>query len=216
MDWIVLIAASFATGFAAAIPVGATHIEIAKRSIVLRIKSAFMIILGALISDLIYGFVAMYGIAPFLQDKYVEAFFWLIGAVVLIILGVFTIIYSDKVNEGRDRPLFKSNFSLIVGFTINTVNPSMIFWWLFCFELFKNIGIVHTATLSVKTAFVVSGIAGMGAYYSLFVIFLKKVGSTGIIRKYESKINKVFGALLISLSIYFIYKAIEIGCLLKL
>jgi len=216
MDWVVLTAASFATGFAAAIPIGATHIEIAKRSMALRFKSAFMIILGALISDLIYGFVAMYGIAPFLQDRYVEAFFWFIGAVVLIILGVFTIIYSDKVNKSRDIHLFKNNLSLIIGFTINTVNPSMIFWWLFCFELFKNMGIVHTATLSVKTAFVVFGIMGMGTYYSLFVIFIKKVGSTGIIKKYESKINKVFGALLISLSIYFIYKAIETGCSLKL
>ncbi len=216
MDWIVLTVASFATGFASAIPIGATHIEIAKRSIVLRIKSAFMIILGALISDLIYGFVAMYGIAPFLRDRYVETFFWLIGAVVLIILGVSTIIYSDKVNDEKDKPLFKTNFSLLVGFIINTVNPSMIFWWLFCFELFKNIGIVHTATLSIKTAFVVSGIMGMGAYYSLFVIFIKKVGSTGIIKKYESKINKVFGVLLIGLSVYFIYKAIEIGYSLKL
>ncbi len=55
-----------------------------------------MIIAGSAASDMIYGFIAMFRIATFLKDEKVEAFFWFVGGTILIILGIFTLIYSDK------------------------------------------------------------------------------------------------------------------------
>lgn len=211
MSWIILIVASFTMGFLTAVPIGATQIEAAKRSMSGHIKGALMLILGAVVSDMLYGFAALYGIAPFLQDRYVEAFFWFIGAVILIILGVFTIIHSDKINKNTDKPLlFRSKISFLVGFSIDTANPSMIFWWLFCFEFLKNAGVIHAPVASVKTTFIISESLGIGAYLALLAIFLKKTGNF-IIKKYESKINKVFGILLICFSVYFILRAIELS-----
>lgn len=206
---IVLIAASFAMGFLTAIPIGATQIEVAKRSMSGHIKGALMLILGAVVSDLLYGFVALYGMLPFLQDRYVEAFFWFISAVILIILGSFTIIYSDKINKSARCPaLFGSKTSFLVGFSIDTANPSMIIWWLLCFEFLKNVGIIHMSISSVKTTFIIAGSLGIGTYLALLAIFLKKIGNS-IIQKYEGKINRALGVLLIIFSLYFVFKALK-------
>ena len=213
MSWIILIAASFAMGFLTAVPIGATQIEAAKRSMSGHMQSALMLVLGAIASDMLYGFVALYGIAPFLQDRYVEAFFWFVGAVILIILGLFTMIYSDKVNAGGKSPvLFGSRMSFIVGFSIDTANPSMIFWWLFCFEFLKNMGIVHIADSSVKAIFIIAESIGIGFYLILLAVFLKKTGKF-VMKKYESRINKALGVMLIGISMYFIFKAAKVSCI---
>jgi len=57
--------------------VGATQIEIAKRSFAGYIKAALMIVLGSAISDVMYGFIAFFGIAPFLKEKVVSLLFGL-------------------------------------------------------------------------------------------------------------------------------------------
>ncbi len=205
-----MIAVSFAIGLLTAVPIGVTQVEVAKRSMSGNIRSALMLIFGAVVSDLLYGFVALYGIAPFLQDRYIEAFFWLIGAVILIILGSFTIIHSDKINKStRCPPLFGSKTSFLVGFSIDTANPSMIFWWLFCFQFLKNVGIIHMSISSVKTTFIIAESLGIGTYLALLAIFLKKIGSF-IIQKYEGRINRALGVLLIIFSLYFVLKVFRV------
>ncbi len=213
MDWVVLVSISFIMGLATAIPIGATQIETAKRSISGNIQSAFMLILGAVLSDLLYGFIALFGIAPFFQDRYVEAFSWFIGAIIMIVLGIFTIIYGNKTNQNDNKPLlFGKKASFIVGFSIDMANPSMILWWLFCFEFLKSVGIVFSLTPSVKIVFIISESAGIGAYLALLSVFLRKIKSF-FVKKYENKINRTLGVLLIIFSLYFVFKAISIGCI---
>ena len=120
MKLILLIIVSYIIGFFTAIPIGATQVEIAKRSISGYFKDALMVIAGSAASDMMYGFIAMFGIAPFLKDEKVEAFFWFVGGTILIILGIFTLIYSDKSNSSNTEKttLFKSNTSLFIGFSL--------------------------------------------------------------------------------------------------
>ncbi|AEA33162.1 LysE family transporter [Hippea maritima] len=129
MRFILLIIVSYIIGFFTAIPIGATQVEIAKRSMTGYIKEALMVVAGSITSDLMYGFIAMFGIAPFLKDEKVEAFFWLIGGIILIVLGVFTLIYNDKdgYNNTEKTMLFKSHTSLLVGFSLAVTNPPIIF-----------------------------------------------------------------------------------------
>ncbi len=101
MKLTLLIVVSYIIGFFTAIPIGATQVEIAKRSISGYFKEALMVVAGSVASDMIYGFIAMFGIAPFLKDEKVEAFFWFVGGTILIILGIFTLIYSDKKRQRK-------------------------------------------------------------------------------------------------------------------
>ncbi len=78
-------------GFVAAVPVGATQLEIARRSINGYLSSALVVVAGALLSDVMYGTIALFGIASFLQDPKVVAVFEAVSAVVCAALGIWAI-----------------------------------------------------------------------------------------------------------------------------
>ena len=211
MRFVLLIIVSYIIGFFTAIPIGATQVEIAKRSMSGYIKEALMVVAGSVTSDLMYGFIAMFGIAPFLKDEKVEAVFWFIGGIILIVLGVFTLIHSDKhgYNNTEKTMLFKSHTSLLVGFSLAVTNPPIIFWWLFCFEFIKSVGIVPNFEAVYAVIFLLSAGAGIASYLSGLALFLRKVGKK-ISYKTEHKINKVMGTLLIMLSLYFFLKSADV------
>ncbi len=210
MRFVLLIIVSYIIGFFTAIPIGATQVEIAKRSMSGYIKEALMVVAGSVTSDLMYGFIAMFGIAPFLKDEKVEAFFWFIGGIILIVLGIFTLIYSDKrgYNNTEKTMLFKAHTSLLVGFSLAVTNPPIIFWWLFCFEFIKSVGIVPNFEPVYAVIFLLSAGAGIASYLSGLALFLRKIGKK-ISYETEGKINKIMGALLIILSFYFLFKSVE-------
>jgi len=209
--FILLIIVSYIIGFFTAIPIGATQVEIAKRSISGYIKEALMVVAGSVTSDLMYGFIAMFGIAPFLKDKKVEAFFWLVGGIILIVLGIFTLINSNKGNYNNTEKtmLFKAHTSLLVGFSLAVTNPPIIFWWLFCFEFIKSVGIIPNFEPVYAVIFLLSAGVGIASYLSSLAMFLRKVGRK-ISYKTEGKINKIMGALLIILSFYFLLKSADV------
>ena len=211
MKLMLLIIISYIIGFFTAIPIGATQVEIAKRSMSGYIKEAFMVVAGSAASDLMYGFIAMFGIAPFLKDEKVEAFFWFIGGIILIVLGIFTLIYSDKnsYNNTEKTMLFRSHTSLFIGFSLAVTNPPIIFWWLFCFEFIKSIGIVPTFESAYTVIFLLSAGMGIASYLVGLALFLKKVGKK-ISHKTECKINRIMGILLILFSFYFLFKSAEV------
>ena len=211
MRFILLIVVSYVIGFFTAIPIGATQVEIAKRSISGYIKEALMVVAGSVTSDLMYGFIAMFGIAPFLKDEKVEAFFWFIGGIILIVLGIFTLIYSHKrgYNNTEKTMLFRSHTSLLVGFSLAVTNPPIIFWWLFCFEFIKSMGIVPNFEPVYAVIFLLSAGAGIASYLSGLALFLRKIGKK-ISYKTERKINKAMGTLLIMLSLYFFLKSADV------
>jgi len=57
MKLVLLIVVSYVIGFFTAIPIGATQVEIAKRSISGYFKEALMVVAGSATSDLMYGFL---------------------------------------------------------------------------------------------------------------------------------------------------------------
>ena len=118
---IILFALSaYVLGFLAAIPIGATQIEIAKRLLNGYTRSAMMIVAGAVISDFTYGIIAMFGIAPFLQSPETEGIFSVINSVILIILGILTLRQTKKKPPGaKNVPkemLVKNKVSFATGF----------------------------------------------------------------------------------------------------
>ena len=56
---------TYIMGFITAIPIGATQIEIAKRSLNNHLRAAYMVAAGSVSSDVMYGAIALFGVAPF-------------------------------------------------------------------------------------------------------------------------------------------------------
>jgi putative Mn2+ efflux pump MntP len=136
----------YVMGFFAAIPIGATQLEIARRSLHGYLSSALMIMVGSVLSDILYGVVAFFGIASFLQNPKVVAIFWLGGGGLLVVLGVWVIrdgLRPRVVDMESRKMLQKQDVAFITGFSLAVTNPLMVVWWLLGARLLKDIGIME-------------------------------------------------------------------------
>ena len=199
---------TYLMGFLAAIPFGATQIEIAKRSFNNKLSQAGMVVAGSACSDVMYGFIALFGLAPFLRNKELIAIFELASAVILLPLAFLTF-RDGKKGISSDINLIaleSKKLSFLTGFSLAVTNPLMIFWWLIGASLIKNFGLVTDFDLSNSLLFLLFGGLGIASYLILLANILhwaKKFISDKLLEK----INIGLGVALILLSIYFFAKS---------
>ena len=207
MKLVLLIPVVYVMGFLTAVPIGATQIEIAKRSLNGYVAQAMMVVLGSVVSDLMYGFIAMFGLAPFLHHPKVEAIFWAAGAVLLAVLGVITIVRhgNRKEVEARDVLLEDYGLSLFVGFSLAVINPPMMLWWLVCASFVKSLGLVQTFETASSSIFLLAGGAGIASYLTVLALVLKRAGRF-ITEKVQRRISVFLGIILLVLSGYFLVR----------
>ena len=199
-------------GFVAAIPIGATQIEIAKRSLNNQRRSAYMVVIGSVCSDVIYGFIAMFGIAPFLEDKFIVAVFGLAATLILWVLAFFTFKdHKNAVNELNSPALKNKKLSLVIGFSLAVTNPMMILWWLIGEKFIRDIGLISNFTTNTTLLFLIVG--GLGIFTYLFALanilhWTKKLISNEMMKK----VNYGLGILLVLLSFYFLISSLHKLC----
>lgn len=214
---IIFLIFAFALGFIAAMPVGPTQLEIARRSINGFPSSAIMLVAGSVISDTMYGFIAFFGIAPFLRDSTVIAIFWIINAVILVFLGIWAIKESkvDPLGDMHIKDLLrKRNLAFFTGFSLAITNPLMIIWWLLGAQLIIQLGLLAKFGTAEYMMFLLIGASGIASYLALFtfgVYKAKKFFTGNGIRK----LTLAFGIILFGLAAYFLYKSAEIFIYMK-
>ncbi|MGC8653437.1 MAG: LysE family translocator [Candidatus Kryptoniota bacterium] len=202
---------AYVMGFITAIPVGATQIEIAKRSLHGQLMPAFMVVLGSVSSDVMYGVIAFFGLAPFMKSKTVEAGFELGGALILLVLAYLTFKQS-KTNYILDEPdaiLKSKHISLITGFSLAVTNPMMIFWWLLEAQIVKEIGLVVDFNTTIAAIFLLAAGFGLASYLCALAATLhwaKKFLSVNLMKK----LNHMLGIFLILLAFYFLYASSKV------
>ena len=197
-------------GFFTAIPIGATQIEIAKRSLNDHFRAALMVVLGSVSSDVMYGFIALFGIAPFFDNRTIVAIFELIGTVILWILAFFTLRQSAQQQLlDLNRSLLKSRrLSFVTGFSLAVTNPMMIFWWLIGVQIVRDLRLVDTFTPAISLLFLFFGGLGLATYLSTLTTVLhwaKKFVSN----KAMQKVYLILGIVLVLLSIYFLISSLK-------
>jgi threonine/homoserine/homoserine lactone efflux protein len=210
MNTFLFLLLAYAMGFGAAIPIGATQIEIAKRSLNNQLRSAFMVVAGSVLSDVMYGVIALFGIAPFLKENFVIAIFGLAATLILWILAYFTFKHDANTNIHRlnKTTLKNKKLSLAIGFSLAVTNPMMIFWWLIGQKFIRELGLVQD--FNTQAVFLYLGAGGLGIFSYLFVLAdilykTKKLISNEMMKK----VNYVLGFVLILLSIYFLISSIH-------
>lgn len=200
---------SFFYWFFLSIPVGAIQIEIARRAFNGYLKSALAIVLGSVLSDIIYGLVALLGLFQFLTNPQIRPFFWSGGAILLVTLGIMAIrnfSHPHDINV-TGRLLLKKRYSLVTGFIVAASNPLMIIGWITGAEVAHRFSIMTNPSYQAIFVFIISGVLGLGTYLTLIAVILYRVRhflSEQIIR-YTSLI---FGMVLIALGVYFLIEAI--------
>ncbi|MDA8172806.1 MAG: LysE family transporter [Nitrospiraceae bacterium] len=210
MNGFLFIFSTYIMGYLTAIPIGATQIEIAKRSFNNQLRAAYMVVLGSVCSDVMYGFIAMFGVVPFLENKTVVAYFGLLAAAILLVLAFFTFKDGGKANmQELNSPILKSKrLSFVVGFMLAVTNPMMIIWWLIGEKFIRELGLIRNFTTVTILLFLTAG--GLGLFSYLFTLSnilyrTKRFISKEIMRK----VNYGFGVVLVLLSFYFLISSLR-------
>ncbi len=215
MDTFLFLLVTYIMGFLTAIPIGATQIEIAKRSLNNHKHAAYLVAAGSVSSDVMYGCIALFGVAPFLKEKIVVAVFGLVATVILWLLSYLTFKDAKKANMLElSHPTLKSKrLSYVTGFSLAVTNPMMIVWWLIGVKFIKALGLVAEFTPQISLIFLIVGGLGLASYLftlSNILYWAKKFISNKIMQR----VNYGLGVILILLSFYFLIDSIHILILL--
>ena len=207
--WFFLVA--FVMGFMSAIPVGAVQIEVARRSLNDQLRAAYLTALGSVCSDIMYGLVAMFGVAPFLEDRTVVAVFGLCATAILWVLAFFTFKGGARSVNGPGGAVSKSKsdkMSLVIGFTLSVPNPMMIVWWLIGGKFIRGLGLIRNFTTGDIFVFLAAGGLGLFSYPAALANILYRTKKF-ISRRMLKKINYGLGAMLVGLSFYFLISSLR-------
>jgi len=210
MNNLLLLLFAFGLGFIAAIPIGGSQIEMAKRVISGHLWAAGMVILGSVSSDIFYGIVAVFGIAPIMETPLVLASFNVVGAFILWILAFATLRASKKPLglDLRHSSLKNNRLAYLTGFSLAFSNPPMILMWLLGVALAKRLGLASPFPIGTKVLFIAGGALGLGSYLCILGAVMHRI-------KHFIPINALgrvyfwLGIALFVLSFYFVYGAIK-------
>lgn len=189
---------------------GPSQLEVAKRAISGHPWAAGMVIAGSVSSDVVYGMVALFGLAPFLATPWVLASFNAVGVVVLWVLAFLTLRESRRPQHlGLERSSFRSKrWAWVTGFSLAATNPPMILSWLFALTLAQRLGLASPLTAGAKALFIAGGALGLASYLgSLGAVLyrLKRFIPAGLL----GRIYFWLGIALFALSFLFAYGALR-------
>jgi len=196
-------------GFIAAVPIGGSQIEAAKRAIHGHLLSAWMVVLGSVTSDIMYGIIALFGIAPFLENPDVLAVFNAVAAVLLWVLAILTLRESKKPHEVRleQTSLKKKRWAYVTGFSLAASNPPMILTWVYGVALAKHLGLATPFPTNLKILFIAGGALGLGCYLGSLSVVMHRIKHF-IPLKSLGRVYYWLGIGLFLLSFFFVYRVI--------
>ncbi len=211
MDTFLFLLITYFLGFLTAIPIGATQIEIAKRSLNNHLRAAYMVALGSVSSDAMYGSIALFGVAPFLKNHIVVAIFGLVATVILWLLAYITFRDGKRANMLElSHPTLKSKrLSYVTGFSLAVTNPMMIVWWLIGVRIIKDLGLVPNFDLDASLMFLGAGVAGLASYLLTLANTLHWA-KRFISNEMMKKVNYGLGVILMVLSFYFLVTSLKV------
>lgn len=201
---------AFGLGFVAAIPVGGSQIEMAKRAIGGHLRAAALVVLGSVSSDIVYGGVALFALAPFMETRWVLAIFNAVGALLLWILGALTLKESRR-PHGLDaaRPALASGrWAYLTGFSLAFSNPPMILSWLLGVALAKRLGLASPFPAGAKATFIAGGALGLGSYLGILAVVMYRIKHF-IPMRALGKVYFWLGVALFVLSFFFVFGALR-------
>jgi threonine/homoserine/homoserine lactone efflux protein len=210
MNLPLLIIMAFVLGFLAAVPVGGSQIEVAKRALNGHLRAALLVAAGSVSSDMLVGLISLFGIAPFLSRPSVTAWFFLGGGLLLAGLAVLTFRESAKPHhlDFDHAQLRRGRLSYATGFSLAFTSPPMVFVWLVGKGIAEKFGVVRAFDAKSSVIFVLAGSLGLVSYLAglAFVLHrMKRFFSIRLLRR----IYFWLGLGLVALSASFIFEALK-------
>ena len=168
-----------------------------------------MIVAGSVLSDVIYGVIAFFCVAPFLQNSTVMAGFWFLNAVILIFLGIFVIRQRSRrqtQKEIAESVLPKKKIAFITGFSLALTNPLMVVWWLFGARIMGHLGLFKSENLADTLLFLIAGCLGFGGYGTVMTFGVYRA-KRFLSERFIRSATVYFGIALLCLAVYSVVEA---------
>ena len=198
-------------GFVAAIPVGGSQIEMAKRAVGGHLWAAAMVVLGSVSSDVVYGGAALFGIAPFMETAWVLAAFNVAGALLLWLLAFLTLRQSRlplDLSARQHSALRSGRWAYVTGFSLAFSNPPMVLSWLLGVALAKRLGLASPFPASAKAAFLAGGALGLASYLLLLGLVMYRIKHFFPVNA-MGRVYRWLGIMLLLISAYFVFGAVH-------
>jgi threonine/homoserine/homoserine lactone efflux protein len=192
-------------GFLTSIPVGAVQLEVIKKTINGHKKPAIATAMGSATSDLLYGFLALFGFGDYLLHHDFQVVIYSLGILVLSYLVYKSYKEREYMLHEEKQIKYKKRLSYLTGFTIAITNPGMIIWWFVGFKLFADLNMFNPVTLPIKALFVFSGAFGLALYLTLVAVILHRYKKT-FSEKFLYRANTFLMVILAFLIAYFAVK----------
>lgn len=197
----------FCFGFFGSIPVaGPIAALVLKRGLDGRFRSAAAIGVGAAIAEAGYAFLAFWGFATYLtQYPIIEPISRALAGGILIGLGVSFVRYEAPREGAPAKGADSARKSFLLGFTITALNPTFIATWTAATTTLYSADLI---TLDPRDAisFSLGALAGIVAWFSLFVALLQRYGQRFDQRKLRLVVRAI-GGLILLLGLWFALKA---------
>lgn len=165
-------------GIVVTVPVGPCQIETVKRAIGGHLKASEMVVAGSATADVVYGAVALYGIAPVLEIPVVHAAFNGAAVLILWVLAWFTWQNSgtpEKLHPPT-RLMTSGRWAYSTGFLLGMSNPPIIASWLAGVALAERLGFVPVPfSAASKALFIAGAVFGAGAYLTVLAVVTHRV-----------------------------------------
>ena len=198
--------------------VGPAFFILIETSITKGVKSALFLDLGVLISDLVYvtlAFLFFNEVSDFMEGK-IRHFLKVIGGGAFIVFGLINLrknrnsLFKKKRKLVNPNDLKASNHVMMIvkGFTINALNPGVLFYWLTLMTLVPeaphHMGLPHNYTQLIYITLILI------TFFS--IDFLKIIGAKKLkdflTPNWISVLNVVLGFILISFGLLFLIQGI--------
>jgi threonine/homoserine/homoserine lactone efflux protein len=194
-------------GIVLSIFVGPIFFLLIKTSVHHGVKAALILDAGIIFSDLCCIVLSYFGLAQLMQNPDYSFIFRIIGGIMLVAYGTYTLLAKDK---QQDAPVIKGitkghGIKLFVkGFVINTSVPSVLFFWIGTVTL----ALGQFENQQTKTILYLSSVVVTYVSFDILKIYLASKAKKLFTGNKQQSIKKVAGIALIIFGLFIMYKAI--------
>lgn len=191
-------------GITLAAPIGPVSLEMIKRGLSKGFKAALVVRLGGALGNTLCLLGAYFGLAHILNTEFKLAISGMIGALVLVYMGVKTLL--DNREFVFETNLMSSSLTngVITGFFLSIANPIGLLFWVSIFAASFETGpqIVSLSGLAANTGIILGVII-----WGIILSGLLEVAKNYINQQMIKAITSAAGLLLIYFGIKYAYKA---------
>ncbi len=197
-----------AFGFLGSVPIaGPISALVLQRGLDHRYANAALIGIGGALAEGVYAFLAFFGFSKYLAPyPWIEPVSRAVAAAILIGLGISFMRYKGA-RSADDKPAASMPQSFFLGLTVTLLNPTLIATWT------ATTTAVHSTNLVVMTPddalpFALGATLGIGSWFSLFVLIMKRYKERFHPETLE-KIIRVIGVFILGLGLWFGWRFVD-------